>query len=54
MLLKLCPDSFNSVGIWKNNDALMCNLCENQLKSIDKLNLKEEVGRKISNILKEE
>ena len=48
------------VGIWKNKDALMCSLCENQLKSksIDILeskleNLKEEVGRKISNILKE-
>ena len=59
MLQKLCPDSFNSVGIWKNKDALMCSLCENQLKSIDILeskleNLKEEVGRKISNILKEE
>ena len=58
MLQKLCPDSFNSVGIWKNNDVLMCSLCENQLKSIDnlesKLNLKEEVGRKISNILKDE
>ena len=59
MLQKLCPDSFNSVGIWKNKDALMCNLCVNQLKSIDILeskldNLKEEVGRKISNILKEE
>ena len=55
MLQKLCPDSFNSVGIWKNKDALMCSLCENQLKSIDILeskleNLKEEVGRKISNI----
>ena len=59
MLQKLCPDSFNSVGIWKNKDALMCSLCENQLKSIDILesrleNLKDEVGRKISNILKEE
>ena len=37
----------------------MCSLCENQLKSIDILeskleNLKEEVGRKISNSLKEE
>ena len=44
------------VGIWKNKVALMCSLCENQLKSIDILeskleNLKEEVGRKI---LKEE
>ena len=53
------PDSFNSVGIWKNKVALMCSLCENQLKSIDILeskleNLKEEVGRKISNILKED
>ena len=59
MLHKLCPDSFNSVGIWKNKDALMCSLCENQLRSIDILeskleNLKEEVGRKISNILKKE
>ena len=59
MLQNLCPDSFNSVGIWKNKDALMCSLCENQLQSIDILeskleNLKEEVGRKISNLLKEE
>ena len=55
MLQKLCPDSFNSVGIWKNKDALMCSLSENQLKSIDILeskleHLKEEVGP----ILKEE
>ena len=55
MLQKLCPDSFNSVGIWKTMDALMCSLCENQLKSIDILeskleHLKEEVGP----ILKEE
>ena len=26
MLQKLCSDSFNSVGIWKNKDALMCSL----------------------------
>ena len=55
MLQKLCPDSFNSAGIWKNKDALMSSLCENQLKSIDILeskleNLMEEVG----SILKEE
>ena len=46
------------VGIWKNKDALMCSLCENQLKSIDILESKlenlKEVGRKISNFLKEE
>ena len=59
VLHKLCSVSFNSVGIWKNKDARMCRLCENQLKSIDILeskleNLKEEVGTKISNILKEE
>ena len=41
--------------VWKNKNALMCSLCENQLKSIDILeskleNLKEEVGP----ILKEE
>ena len=53
------PVSFNSVGIWKNKDALMCSLCENQLKSIDILeskleNLKEDMGTKISNISKEE
>ena len=38
---------------------IMCRLCENQLKSIDILeskleNLKEKVGMKISNTLKEE
>ena len=43
------------LGFGKNKDALMCSLCENQLKSIDILerkleNLKEEVGP----ILKEE
>ena len=27
ILQKLCPDSFISVGIWKNKDALMCSLC---------------------------
>ena len=43
MLQKLCPDSFNSVGIWKNKDALMCSLCENQLKSIDILESKLEI-----------
>ena len=59
VLQKLCPVLFNSVGIWKNKDALMCSLCDNQLKSIDILesklkNLKEDMGTKISNILKEE
>ena len=37
----------------------MCSLCDKQLKSIDILesklkNLKEDMGKKISNILKEE
>ena len=59
VLQKLCPVSFNSVGIWKNKDALMCSMCDNQLKSIDILesklkNLKEDMGTKISNNLKEE
>ena len=55
MLQKLCPDSFNSVGIWKNKDALMCSLCENQLKSIDILESKlEHLKVDVGPILKEE